>query len=133
MVNRLEEDIQNPRRQAPVFVFRQITGSDRDYRDMLRLVHAPEPTQEQESIPRDATAVCDVGREIQVQEDQVRPRFAEDANGARTVLRSVDFVSEGPQLVGGHLQDQAVVIDHQNLFGGFRISLAGAAGLRALA
>jgi len=40
---------------------------------MLRLVHAPQPVKNQKTIPTDATAVGNIRREIEVQQDQIGP------------------------------------------------------------
>src|SRR2546423_12583442 len=97
---------------------RAIAGGDRDDRNLVRLAHAPQPTQNQQSIPPNTAAVRDVGRKIEIEEDQIGLQLPNRADRAGAIHSGEHIITSGSEFERYGFEEDDIVIDYQYSFCG---------------
>ena len=111
MVNRLAEETRHPGRPAPLFVFGWISAGGDNDRDPFRFIHSPQPIHNSEAIPVDGATVGHIGREVDVEKDEIGLLPSDGAKRGRAVLRGEHLITFRLQQFGHRLQEHKVVIN----------------------
>ena len=86
-------------------------------RGVRRLLHPPQPFDDEKTVLQRAAHIRRVGREGEVEQNQIRFVLAYHTQGFRSVGGRRHLIPPGGQLLQNGFQNDLVVVHHQNLFG----------------
>src|SRR5262245_9388255 len=110
VVQWLSEKSDRTRIQRLLFELHRIASRDDDDRDVLAFVHPTNPIHDEKSVPRHSAAVGHVRRETEIEQNEIRPVFADGADSVRTIKGCEHIVAGSLQFEGERLDDERVVV-----------------------
>ena len=114
MVERFVENLEDACSERPLIAFRRLLAGDNDDGDAGALIHPAQPIHDEEAIPGHATARAHIRREVEIQQDQVELFAPHRGNRLGAIRGGEHLIAVGLKHVRKDLQDDQVVIHHQN-------------------
>ena len=110
------EETDGARGQGTRFELLRVATGDDDHWNILCLIHSVQPIHNQKSIPGDASAVSDIRRKRDIQQDQVGTFPSRGADSDRSIIGCKHVVTACFELHRERLENDSAVIHDQYLF-----------------
>jgi hypothetical protein len=114
-INRFGKECDRSCVQGALPVFWGVVGGDDDDGNVLGFAHATKPFHDEKPVLQRPAHIHGIGREHEIQKDQIRFFRGYNACRPRTVSSHKYLVATGVQKHGQRFQDDLVVIHHQYL------------------